>query len=239
VIKSENRLFATRTKRRFGYDFRCVHSLTDVFNGTISSFGGFDMDLPEIQHRQTALIVVDVQNDFCGGGTMAVPGSDAIISIVNRLIPEFGTHVFTRDWHPADHMSFSAEPEFIDGSWPAHCVIDTQGAMFHRELVIPENAFIINKGTLRDREAYSGFQDTDLAAILRKKSIQHVFVTGLATDYCVKHTALDALNHNFDVSLIQDAVRGVDIPAGSADMAVREMESRGVHLTDSERFLIL
>jgi len=175
-----------------------------------------------------ALIVVDVQNDFCPGGALGVEGGDAVIPLINSLVPLFITRIFTRDWHPPDHCSFANEPEFRDGSWPAHCIADTPGAEFHPDLAVPADAHLISKATTADQEAYSGFQGTALAERLRARGIDRVFVCGLATDYCVKQTALDAHAAGFDTIVIEDACRGVDNPPGSADKALADLEAAGV-----------
>lgn len=166
----------------------------------------------ETIRRQTdALIVVDVQNDFCPGGTLAVEGGDTVVPEINRLVPLFDHIVFTRDRHPADHLSFSDRPEYRDGSWPPHCVQGTEGAQFHPALKVPDGALIVSKGDDPDVEAYSGFQATsaDLVAWLRERGVERVFVAGLATDYCVAATSLDARRAGFDVFVLEDAVRGV------------------------------
>jgi len=183
-------------------------------------------------HRDTdALIVVDVQNDFCPGGSLAVEGGDRVVPEINRLVPLFAHVVFTRDWHPADHVSFSDRPEYGDGSWPPHCVQDTEGAQFHPALKRPDGALIVSKGDDPDAEAYSGFQATsvDLTAWLRERGVERVFVAGLATDYCVMATALDARRAGFEVFLLEDAVRGV-APDTSRD-ALEELRWAGVHTT--------
>lgn len=180
-----------------------------------------------IDPARDALIVVDVQRDFCPGGALAVREGDEIVPLINQLIPRFEHRFFTRDWHPADHCSFSATPRFVDKSWPAHCVQNTTGAEFHPRLLIPENAVIINKGVTSDREAYSGFDGTPLTQLLKERHVRRVFVCGLATDYCVKATALDALKNGFAVVLIADACRGVDIPPGTVDEAWRQLRDAG------------
>ena len=180
-----------------------------------------------------AMIAVDIQNDFCPGGALGVPDGDAVVPIINGLITYFRTLIFSRDWHPANHVSFSATPQFTDKSWPVHCVAGTKGAAFHRDLRIPTDAIIINKATSTDREAYSAFQDTNLANSLRKQGIHRLFIAGLATDYCVKHTALDALSFGFEVIVIRDGIRGVDVPAGSAASAIQTMRKAGIQIVDS------
>ncbi|MBI5091013.1 MAG: nicotinamidase [Candidatus Hydrogenedentes bacterium] len=175
-----------------------------------------------------ALIVVDVQVDFCPGGALAVTGGNEIVPVINRLAPRFQCHVYTRDWHPADHCCFSETPQWVDGSWPRHCVRDTPGAAFHPDLAVLPGALIVSKAEHRDRDAYSGFDGTELAATLREMNIRRAFVCGLATDYCVKATALDGVKHGFEAILIEDACRGVDLPAGSVARAVEEMRAAGV-----------
>ena len=178
-----------------------------------------------------ALIVVDVQNDFCPGGSLAVNEGDAIVPGINALIPRFSHVVFTRDWHPADHCSFGDPPEFVDGSWPAHCVQDTQGANLHTDLNIPNSAMFISKATRSDKDAYSGFDETDLAAQLRDKGVTRICVCGLATDYCVKATALDGLNEGFKVAVLEDLCRGVS-PVAAAEV-LDELAEKGINVVTS------
>lgn len=178
--------------------------------------------------RTDALIVVDAQNDFCPGGALAVEEGDRVVPEINRLLPLFRHSVFTRDWHPVNHVSFADAPEFRDGSWPPHCVQGTDGARFHPDLKVPDGALIASKGDDPALEAYSGFQATtvDLAAWLRERGVERVFVTGLATDYCVRATSLDALRAGFEVVLLEDAVRGV-APDTTRD-ALEELRHAGV-----------
>jgi nicotinamidase/pyrazinamidase len=159
------------------------------------------------------LMVVDVQRDFCRGGALAVPDGDAVVPVINRVVPFFGRWVYTRDWHPHDHTSFSADPQFRDGSWPPHA---------------PMNAILVSKGDDRDLEEYSGFpaQRLDLAGFLKLRKVERVFVTGLATDYCVRETAMDACIAGFTVYVIEDATRGVSPDTTAAAWA--EMEAAGV-----------
>lgn len=187
-----------------------------------------------MQVNQTdALIVVDVQNDFCVGGALAVRDGDAVVPVINRISALFSRIFYTRDWHPANHCSFSEAPEFVDKSWPPHCVQDTPGAEFHPELYMPDDAVVISTAADPDREAYSGFEGTALAAQLRDAGIRRVFVCGLATDYCVRATVLDALSKGFEAVLVEDACRGVDIPAGNAAAAVEEMRKAGAAVVRS------
>lgn len=179
---------------------------------------------------KSALFVVDVQNDFCPSGSLAVAGGDQVVPVINRLLPRFDTVVYTRDWHPANHISFAAQPQFIDQSWPVHCVAGTPGAAFHPGLQVREDAIIVNKATAVAQEAYSAFQGTDLAERLRSLGVDTLYLTGLATDYCVKATARDGLREGFRVLVIRDAVRGVDVPPGSADQALAEMARAGAEI---------
>jgi len=183
---------------------------------------------------QDALIVVDVQNDFLPGGALAVARGDEVVPIINRLLPLFPVRAFTRDWHPPDHISFSRDPKFMDRSWPPHCVQHTPGAHFAPNLLIDPGDRIVNKGFQPDQEAYSGFQGTDLREWLSARGIRRVFVAGLATDYCVKATALDALAAGFQAVLVTDAVRAVDAPPGTGEQAVAQMRSAGVALMGSQ-----
>ncbi len=175
-----------------------------------------------------ALIVVDLQNDFCPDGVLPVADGDKIVPIINNLIPLFEVVIYTRDWHPENHISFAASPQFTDKSWPVHCVANTHGADFHPDLFFNLNAVVIDKGTEPDIEAYSGFEGTNLAKNLHKLGINTVFITGLATDYCVKATALDAVKEGFKVYLVADAVKGVDNPPGTVANALTEMKQAGV-----------
>jgi len=156
-----------------------------------------------------ALIIVDVQNDFMPWGALPVPGADEIIPAVNRLGELFssgGNPVFaTRDWHPENHVSFKEN----GGLWPRHCVQWSRGADFPDALELPPETFIINKGDRPELEAYSGFQGTLLRELLIERGVKRVFVCGVATDYCVKNTALGALNLGFTTFVITDAVKGV------------------------------
>jgi len=180
-----------------------------------------------------ALIAVDVQNDFIPGGSLAVNEGDRVVPALNMLIPKFKTRVFTRDWHPENHVSFSDDPQFVDKSWPAHCVQATPGAEFHKDLEVPDDAIILSKATDPDQDAYSAFEGTGLADTLRERGIKRVMVGGLATDYCVKATALDALKEGFEAVVVLDASRGVDVPPGTAQAAIDEMKAAGAKVIDS------
>ncbi len=175
-----------------------------------------------------ALIVVDVQNDFCPGGALAVPGGEGVVPRINRLMPRFEHIVFTRDWHPSDHCSFGAPPEYRDGSWPPHCVQHTPGAEFHGSLAVPGDALVLNKGEDPDVEEYSGFARPTLEAHLRQRHIQRVFIAGLATDYCVKETALGAVQAGFETIVVMDACRG--IAEDTIQTATEALKKAGVFL---------
>ena len=168
-------------------------------------------------------MIVDFQNDFTPGGALAVPDGDAIASRLNELAGDdrFDLVVATRDWHPPEHSSFTAQ----GGPWPEHCVADSEGAQLHPGLDAALVDVIVDKGTDPATEGYSGFDETDLAALLRQRGIDRVTVAGLATDYCVRATALDALSAGFDVAIDAAASRGID-PEGSA-AALDEVRAAG------------
>jgi len=175
-----------------------------------------------------ALVVVDMQKDFMPGGALPVPKADEIVPVVNEYVKLFeraGLPVFfTRDWHPPNHISFKGH----GGVWPPHCVQNTEGAEFHEDLYLPpDNKFIISKGTSPDFDAYSGFQGTLLEDLLRERGVKRLFVCGVATDYCVKNTAVGGLNLGFQVFLLRDAIRGVDVNPGDSERAVDEVLRRG------------
>ncbi len=175
----------------------------------------------------SALIVVDVQVDFCPGGALPVPDGDKIVPILNRYIKLFKMNnlliVATRDWHPPNHMSFKQ----YGGIWPAHCVQNTHGAEFHPDLKLPSDAIIISKATEPNKEAYSGFEGTNLTEILKSKGIKRLFIGGLATDYCVKNTVLDALKLGFQAFLLLDATKGVNVNPDDSEKAIEEMLRKG------------
>jgi len=170
-----------------------------------------------------ALVIVDVQNDFAPGGSLAVPHGDEVVPVLNRYVEAFdaaGLPVFaTRDWHPADHCSFKAR----GGPWPSHCVAGTQGAGFVPDLALPASATSVSKAAERDRDAYSGFAGTGLEADLRRRGVKRVFVGGLATDYCVLNTVRDARGLGFEVVLLTDAVAAVNVTPGDGPKALAEM----------------
>lgn len=178
----------------------------------------------KLDPHSDAVIVVDVQNDFCPGGALAVPEGDKIIPSLNALLRRAECLIVaTRDWHPANHCSFTAQ----GGIWPAHCVAETRGADFHPTLDRSRLQVIVSKATEADQESYSGFEGTALAEILRKRSVKRVLVGGLATDYCVKATALDARKAGFEVIVLEDAIRGVEVNPGDCERAVEEMRRAG------------
>ena len=177
-----------------------------------------------------ALVIVDLQNDFCPGGSLAVPDGDRIVPAVNELIERFsraGLPIFaTRDWHPENHVSFKAQ----GGLWPPHCVQNTPGARFHPGLRLPDSATVISKADSEEKDAYSGFEGTDLAAHLKEAGVDRIVVCGLATDYCVKATALDGLRAGLKVVVVEDAIRGVDVQPGDAEKALAELQKAGASL---------
>jgi len=186
--------------------------------------------------KKDALIIVDVQKDFLHGGSLPVPSGDEVIPILNDYISLFKTakaKVFaTRDWHPANHVSFK---EF-GGLWPPHCVQETEGAEFHPDLKLPENVTVISKAMDPKRESYSGFDGTPLAEELRKGEVSRIFVGGLATDYCVKNTVLDGIAAGFDVVLLSDAIRGINLKADDSENAVSAMRTEGAKIATLEDF---
>lgn len=193
-----------------------------------------------------ALLLIDLQNDFCPGGALAVAEGDQTIKVANQLMDHFNLVVATQDWHPIDHESFAANHtgkkagEVIDLHgltqvlWPIHCVQDSFGAKFVRELDQSKIQKVFTKGTDPEIDSYSGFFDnghrkaTGLGDFLKGKGVDTVYIMGLATDYCVKFTALDALQLEFETFLITDGCRGVNFQEGDAEKAVKELEQKGV-----------
>lgn len=184
---------------------------------------------PERWHVQPGdmLLVTDIQNDFLPGGSLAVTGGDEVVPVLNRYIGEFvaqGLPVYaTRDWHPPQHCSFHAQ----GGPWPVHCVAGTHGAAFAATLSLPPDTTVISKATLPDREAYSSFEGTDLDSRLRAAGIHRIFIGGLATDYCVLNTVRDARHLGYEVFVLADAIRAVDVQPGDGQRAEAEMTSLG------------
>lgn len=191
----------------------------------------------DINITNSALVVVDIQNDFLPGGALEVPNSDTIISVINEYIKFFEDKklpvVYTRDWHPEDHISFKEN----GGIWPKHCVQNTKGAEFYPNLHIVKNPIIISKAFEKDFEAYSGFQGTDLHSKLQEMHINTLFVCGVATDYCVLNTVLDALKLGYKVFLLIDAIRGVDINSSDSEEAIKKMINNGAELLVLDEFL--
>ncbi len=176
------------------------------------------------------LLIVDVQNDFLPGGSLAVPGGDEIIPVLNRYIQIFRQHelpiVASRDWHPENHCSFQTQ----GGPWPVHCVAGTEGAGFAAELALPDSAIVVNKASKADKDAYSAFEQTELAGKLRNLGVERLFVGGLATDYCVLNTVLDALKNHFTVMLLTDAIKAVNLEPDDGEKAIERMRAQGVEL---------
>ncbi|MCP4136288.1 MAG: bifunctional nicotinamidase/pyrazinamidase [bacterium] len=177
-----------------------------------------------------ALLLVDIQNDFCPGGNLAVKGGDQVVEPSNELIALFekeGDPVFfTRDWHPFDHSSFTEN----GGIWPSHCVANSPGAEFHANLHIPVSAKIISKAADRNVEAYSGFEGTGLTDQLKSLGVEELVVTGLAADYCVKNTVLDGLNAGFSVLVVEEGIRAVNVEPHDGAKAIAEMEEKGARI---------
>lgn len=177
--------------------------------------------------EKSALIIVDVQYDFLPGGSLGVPNGDVIIEPLNRYIKIFkekNQPIFaTRDWHPPKHISFKEQ----GGIWPPHCIQNTQGAMISKKLKLPNSTIIVNKAYYEDRDAYSGFQETILDGELRRLGISRVFIGGLATDYCVKATVLDALNLGYETILLLDGIKGVNLNPEDSDIAIEKMLLKG------------
>lgn len=199
-----------------------------------------------------ALLLVDIQNDFCPGGALAVPRGDEVVPVANRLAPLFPVVVATQDWHPAEHGSFAVnnpgKKPYDSGElgglpqvmWPAHCVQQTEGAALHRALDQARIERVFPKGTNPAIDSYSGFFDngkrqaTGLGDWLRARGVDQLTVLGLATDYCVRATALDAVALGFDVTLVEDGCRAVELSAGDGARAIAEMRAAGVKVVRSE-----
>ena len=175
------------------------------------------------------LLVTDIQNDFLPGGALAVAGGDEVVPVLNRYIGAFERNDLpvyaTRDWHPPGHSSFAAE----GGPWPEHCVAGSHGAKFATTLRLPHYTRLVSKATEQDREAYSSFQGTELDSLLRAAGIGRIFIGGIATDYCVLETVRDAVRLGYEVMLLSDAIRAVDVQPGDGQRAVEEMIRLGAH----------
>ena len=203
-----------------------------------------------IDHDTDALVVIDVQNDFCPGGALEVPAGDEVVAPINGLMARFRHVLLTQDWHPADHVSFASMHEGRDPFevvevdygpqvlWPDHCVQGTAGAEFHAGLKVDSAELVIRKGYRRNIDSYSALFENDratptgLAGYLRDRGFKRLFMAGLATDYCVAYSALDGREQGFEVFVIEDACRGIDLE-GSVDAAWRRMADAGVKRTDS------
>ena len=192
----------------------------------------------EIRLNSTdALIIGDVQIDFLPGGALPIPRGDEIIPVLNDYIYLFvaaKAKIFaTRDWHPPNHMSFKP----FGGPWPMHCLQNSEGAKFHPDLKLPKDVIVISKATDPQREAYSAFEGTPLADELRAKGITRVFVGGVATDYCVRFTVIDALSLGFPAFLLSDATRGINVHPADSEKAVQAMLAKGAKSTTLEDFV--
>jgi nicotinamidase/pyrazinamidase len=206
------------------------------------------MNAAKADGSRAALIVTDVQNDFCPGGALAVPDGDAIVPLVNRLIAHFDHVILTQDWHPAGHSSFASShsgqtpfssvmmPYGDQTLWPDHCVQGTPGAAFHRDLAWTKAELVIRKGFRRAIDSYSAFYENDrttptgLGGYLRERGLSDLVLVGLATDYCVGYSALDAAKLGFVTTVLTDACRAIDLN-GSLAAAEKEMRAAGVRLT--------
>jgi nicotinamidase/pyrazinamidase len=185
-----------------------------------------------------ALVIIDVQNDFCPGGALPVANGDRVVPVLNEYIKKFAQEklaIFaTRDWHPEKTSHFKA----FGGLWPPHCIQGTKGAEFRPDLALPQETVVVSGGTAPDEEGYSGFDGKDqkgvgLADLLRAFGVERIFVGGLATDYCVKHTVLDGLKNGFKVVLLEDAVRGVNLKPDDSARAIEEMLRAGAQKVTS------
>jgi nicotinamidase/pyrazinamidase len=208
-----------------------------------------------MEEKKKALLIVDVQNDFCPGGALAIPAGDTVVPVINRIQPAFDTIVATQDWHPPDHISFSVNhPDTrpydvitVNGIaqvlWPVHCVSGTMGADFHPALETQRFQLILRKGMNPGLDSYSVFLENDkktrtgLDGYLRSLEIKKILLCGLATDFCVFYSARDAVTFGFETEVVMDACRGVDVPAGNIEAAVRQMKSLGVTFISSTELL--
>ncbi len=199
-----------------------------------------------------ALIIIDVQNDFCADGALEVPDGEKVVPVINALSGRFSLTVATQDWHPRGHVSFasahgrnpgetiklSSDPQML---WPDHCVQGSEGADFHPNLDLQAVNMILRKGSSPHLDSYSAFQENDhrtttgLTAYLRGMRVSRVYLCGLATDYCVYFSAIDAVEAGFDTVVLMDAVRAVDIPAGNLDKALAAMRQKGIRLMQSKK----
>ncbi|MFH5831913.1 bifunctional nicotinamidase/pyrazinamidase [Halalkalibaculum sp. DA3122] len=201
-----------------------------------------------------ALLIIDVQNDFCPGGALEVPRGDEVVPVINHLSDTFDIVVQTQDWHPEGHSSFASShegkkpfetvqmPYGQQTLWPDHCVQGSRGAEFHRALETRQTQLIVRKGFRKQIDSYSAFYENDnetstgLAGYLRERQIDTLYAVGLATDFCVKWSVIDGLNEGFEVFVIEDAVRGIDID-GSVEQAWAEMKDAGAQKIMSSELL--
>ena len=193
-----------------------------------------------LEFLDSALVLVDIQNDFCPGGALAVNEGDQIVPAVNRLIPEFPLVISTQDWHPANHISFKER----GGPWPPHCVQGSRGAELHSDLKTDTIAHYFRKASSPDKDDYSEFAGKDdrsrsLDEVLRCYGVRKVYVAGLATDYCVLETVLDGLKHGYEVYAVTDAMRAVNVNPMDGEKALQMMASSGAHLVTSDEVLDL
>jgi nicotinamidase/pyrazinamidase len=190
------------------------------------------------EFKDAALILVDIQNDFCPGGALAVAEGDEVVAVVNRLMPYFEAVIATLDWHPANHVSFREQ----GGPWPPHCVQNTFGAELHPALNREPIAKTFRKASTPERDAYSEFEGHDddgrsLDDYLKSRGVRQVYIVGLATDYCVRATTLDALRLGYETYVVTDGVRAVNVQPDDGRKALTEMQARGAHLVTSDLLL--
>jgi len=201
----------------------------------------YDCRVENSEDLRSALLIVDVQRDFCEGGALAVPDGDRVVPVLNRCLDDAlrgGLAIYaSRDWHPAvsDHFKASG------GDWPPHCVQRSEGALFHPDLRLPASTIVITKGDDPHQHGYSAFEGhtsdgRSLADDLRQRRIERLYVGGLATDYCVRTSVVDARRAGFQVAVLQDAVAGIDVRAGDSNRALTEMQNAGAALTTSGDF---
>jgi len=188
--------------------------------------------------QNSALILVDIQNDFCPGGALAVEEGDQIVEVVNRLMPHFPLVISTQDWHPANHVSFKAR----GGPWPPHCVQGTRGAELHPDLNASAIAHYLRKASSPDKDDYSEFEGKDergrsLDQVLKSHDVKRIYVLGLATDYCVLATVLDGLKLGYEAFAITDAMRAVNVEPEDGKKALRQMSAAGARLVTSDAIL--
>lgn len=192
----------------------------------------------KVEFRDSALVLVDIQNDFCPGGALAVEEGDQIVEVVNRLMPHYPLVISTQDWHPPNHISFKAQ----GGPWPPHCVQGTSGAELHPALNTQTIAHHLRKASSRIKDDYSEFEGHDdqgrsLDQVLKSHNVKRIFVVGLATDYCVLATVLDGLKLGFEVFPVTDAMRAVNVENEDGAKALIQMSAAGAHLVTGDEIL--